>query len=281
LAVGASTSSDTIAGWTRPTTASFSSAGTRSRHVDLLAPGTSIASLRDPGSFVDVNHPEGLVSGDTTGRLFRGSGTSQAAAVASGVAALLLQAYPNLTPDQVKALLVATAAPVPDSVLNAGAGEINAVAALAAAKASGSGSTWKGTPGNLPAAATQTYPISTGQGSIQAARGDNILVDAAGDPLAGEVDVQGNPWHAAAWWAATSTGRSWVGGMWMGATWTGDGWVGSTDGMLSARWASAQWDSARWADADWSDASWDSARWASARWASARWASARWADLGW
>ena len=52
-------------------------------------------SLRDPGSFVDVNHPEGRVAGDTTGRLFRGSGTSQAAAVVSGAVALLLQAYPT------------------------------------------------------------------------------------------------------------------------------------------------------------------------------------------
>ena len=52
------------------------------------------------------------MAGDSTGRLFRGSGTSQAAAVVSGAAALLLQAYPNLTPDQVKAALVSTATPV-------------------------------------------------------------------------------------------------------------------------------------------------------------------------
>ena len=282
LAVGASSGSDTVAGWAKPTVADFSSQGTPSRHVDLLAPGTSIASLRNPGSFVDVNHPEGLVSGDTTGRLFRGSGTSQAAAVVSGVAALVLQAYPNLTPDQVKSLLMATATPLAgSSVLTAGAGQINASAALAVAKVSLNGSTWKGVGGKPVTITAQSFPISTGQGSLDAARGGNVVLDPAGDPLTGEVDVQGNAWDAAKWWAAASAGRSWSGGTWMGATWTGDSWVASDGGLLSARWAGAQWNSVRWASARWSGAGWTSARWASARWASARWASARWADHTW
>ena len=71
----------------------------------MVAPGRSIVSLRAPGSLIDQAFPGGRV-GD---RLFRGSGTSQAAAVTSGAVALLLQQYPNLTPDQVKAALVASA----------------------------------------------------------------------------------------------------------------------------------------------------------------------------
>jgi len=43
--------------------------------------------------------------------LFRMSGTSQATGVASGVAALLLQAHPQLTPDQVKFRLMYSARP--------------------------------------------------------------------------------------------------------------------------------------------------------------------------
>src|SRR5207253_6012016 len=50
-----------------------------------------ILSLRDPGSFVDVANPTARV-GDN---LFKGSGTSQAAAVVSGAVALLLQARPE------------------------------------------------------------------------------------------------------------------------------------------------------------------------------------------
>jgi subtilisin family serine protease len=50
---------------------------------------------------MDTSYPAARI-GDL---LFRGSGTPQAAAVVSGAAALLISQRPNLTPDQVKALL--------------------------------------------------------------------------------------------------------------------------------------------------------------------------------
>ncbi|HEX8095321.1 S8 family serine peptidase [Jatrophihabitans sp.] len=287
LAVGASDSKDTVAGWNVPSVASFSSGGSAQRHVDLLAPGSSIVSLRAPGSFIDVNHPEGLVAGDVTGRLFRGSGTSQAAAVVSGAAALLLQAYPDLTPDQVKAALVSTASRVSDSPLYAGAGQLDVAAALSAVRTASRSQSSK----DLVSLAAQNFPVSTGQGSLDAARGGDSLVDADGVALTGEIDVQGNPWDAPAWWAASSGLTSWVGGDWMGATWTGSDWAGTSDDLdsarwssarwSSARWSSARWSSARWSSARWSDAEWSSARWSSARWSSARWSSARWSDATW
>ena len=85
--------------------ADFSSCGTPERHVDVLAPGKSIVSLRNPGSFADSNYPQATV----VNRLFLGSGTSQAAAVTSGVVALLLDQNPELTPDQVKGILMNSA----------------------------------------------------------------------------------------------------------------------------------------------------------------------------
>lgn len=279
LSVGASSGADTVSGWADPTVAPFSSSGTADRHVDVLAPGQSIVSLRDPGSFIDANHPEGLVSGDTTGRLFRGSGTSQAAAVVSGAVALLLQAYPNMTPDQVKALLMSTAAPVDGTSLLTGAGQIDVAAALAAAKTAAK-------KGVNPARYTQTWSGSDGHGSIEAARGGYHLVDADGNPLTGEIDVQGNTWDPASWWSSAKTLSSWQGGTWNDAAWTGTGWDTTGDGLSSARWSSARWSSARWSDADWQSARWSSARWSSARWSSARWSdagwdSARWSDSGW
>ena len=54
LAVGASDGKDSLAGWAYPSVASFSSSGNAARHVDLVAPGRSLVSLRDPGSYVDV-----------------------------------------------------------------------------------------------------------------------------------------------------------------------------------------------------------------------------------
>ena len=79
--------------------------------VDLVAPGRSIVSLRNPGSFADLAGAT-PVAGAT---MVRGSGTSQAAAVVSGAVALLLEARPDLTPDQVKYLLMATAKEAKDA----------------------------------------------------------------------------------------------------------------------------------------------------------------------
>ena len=55
-----------------------------------------------PGSFIDTVFGGTGRLGD---RFFRGSGTSQAAAITSGVAALILSRRPDLTPDQVKNLI--------------------------------------------------------------------------------------------------------------------------------------------------------------------------------
>jgi hypothetical protein len=61
------------------------------RNPDVVAPGDHVVSLRDPGSDPDRQYPAGRI-GD---RLFRGSGTSQAAAVVYGSAAV--QTFPRST----------------------------------------------------------------------------------------------------------------------------------------------------------------------------------------
>ena len=115
IAVGATDSNDKVDGWqgARATVASYSEVGSATRHVDLVAPGTSLVSARAPGSFIDVNYPAGRISGDVSGSLFRGSGTSPAAAVVSGSVALLLQAYPDLHsgPGQARSDLIRRPAP--------------------------------------------------------------------------------------------------------------------------------------------------------------------------
>src|SRR5664280_1562169 len=194
IAVGATDSNNSLSGWdsSNATMASYSQVGSADRPVDLVAPGTSLVSARAPGSFVDVNNPSGLVAGDKSGRLFRGSGTSEATAVVSGSVALLLQAYPTLTPDQVKFALTSSADPLANADPAAyGAGTLDLKQALKTA------SRLAGTDkkaATLGAAAVQAFPISTGQGLIDAARGGSVLVDAAGNDLSGEIDVQGTPW---------------------------------------------------------------------------------------
>jgi serine protease AprX len=280
LAVGAADSGNKVNGWApnRTTVADFSnvSAG---RHADLIAPGTSLVSLRAPGSYVDINNPQGLVSGDVSGRLFRGSGTSQAGAVVSGAVADLLQAYPSLTPDEVKYALTASADPVRDGDVDAvGAGMIDLQEAFGVA---GQLVRTNARGAALKAAAVQSFAPASGQGLLDAARGPDVPVDADGDVISGEFDIQGIPWNAAAWWQASTSLTAWSGGQWMGTTWTGDGWESDDGGLSSARWSSARWSSARWSSADWESARWSSARWSSARWSSARWSSARWSSARW
>ena len=71
--------------------ADWSSRGDGTRNPDVIAPGSSIVSFRVPGSFIDQSS-EGRIGDDRQ----RGSGTSQAAAVATGAAALLFENHKHL-----------------------------------------------------------------------------------------------------------------------------------------------------------------------------------------
>jgi serine protease AprX len=109
--------------------ASYSGYGITSDGIskpDLVAPGTNIISLGSSGSTVLAQqHPDHIVGNG----YFRMSGTSMSAPMVSGAVALLLQSEPNLTPDQVKYRLMATARPF-DTRARAGAGYVNVYAAV-------------------------------------------------------------------------------------------------------------------------------------------------------
>ncbi|TME49329.1 MAG: peptidase S8 and S53 subtilisin kexin sedolisin [Chloroflexi bacterium] len=249
IAVGAAstnrsdaTSDDTVAG--------FSSYGDGVRNPDVLAPGVHIESLRVAGSTIDQKYGS---TATVAGRYFLGSGTSQAAAVVSGAAALLLDAQ-NMTPDQVKQALMQSASPLANAPTAAqGAGEINVRTALAS-----------GADG--PA---QTFVRSTGLGTLEATRGGLHVVDTNGVALTGEQDIFGNAWDSAAMAQAALSGTAWAGGTFNGAAWSG------------AAWSGAAWSGAAWSGAGWSGAGWSGAAWSGAAWSGAAWSGAAWSDDTW
>lgn len=72
---------------------------------DILSPGVNIISLRSYNSYLDKTNKSLRVDKD----YFSLSGTSMATPICAGVVALILQIYPNLTPDQIKQRLLEAA----------------------------------------------------------------------------------------------------------------------------------------------------------------------------
>jgi len=201
----------------------------RCKNPDFVAPGSHLQGLRVANGFLDVVHSEGRLGT----RYFRGSGTSQAAAIASGAIALILQKHPTLTPDTLKRFIMSNAKKVPGADSQAqGAGEIDLAILLTKA----------------PSAYVQKFTAGSGTGSLELARGTDRLTD-DGVALTGEKDIFGSVYNAAAMASAMAAGNTWSGGTWNGNTWSGNTWSGNT-------WSGNTWSGNSWSGSSWSGNSW-------------------------
>ena len=257
FAVGASDSMKT-ATTADDTVPSFSSAGSISRSPDLVAPGTHIVSLRVPGSYIDDMYRK---TGEVTKTLFRGSGTSEAAAFVAGAAALVIQQRPSIKPDQLKKLFLMNTSPLDGfSVRKQGQGEVDLTSMLTAK-----------TP--TPPNQWRTVPWSDGSGSLEASRGTDHLT-AGGVVLSGERDIFGAPFHSAAMAKLEAKGRSWSGGTWNGSRWSGSSWSGNS-------WSGSSWSGSSWSGSSWSGSSWSGNSWSGSSWSGNSWSGSSWSGISW
>ncbi len=249
------------------TVAAFSSRG--GGKPDLVAPGVSLVSLRAPGSAIDAFNPDARLGAS----YFKGSGTSQAAAVVSGVAARMINANSSLTPDEVKGSLVAAANGTLAGA-GAGAGLLDAAGAISRSDGGKSG---KGGVVSIPRA-NRGLPFSTGLGSIAASRGsETVVADLHGDgmpePVIGEIDALGLPWNAVAYAASPWTLASFAATPWSARI---------TERTAAATVPAAApapllaWEARHWGASDWVAAGWDPASWAARHWGARHWGSVSW-----
>jgi serine protease AprX len=217
---------------------------------ELVAPGITIVAARAAGSTVDQLHPEGRV-GDW---YLKGTGTSQAAAIVSGVAALMFQADPSMTPDVAKATLLGSAFKTTTYRSSGGAGLVDAAGAVLAARQG----KYRFAPANLG-----VIP-STGTGSLESSRGSfHVYADPDGDGVwdlvVGEVDVLGQPWSATSWSALS---------------WSTTVWASLVN--VSTGWTATSWSATSWSGTSWSSTSWSSTSWSSTSWSSTSWSTNVW-----
>ncbi|MCW2707408.1 MAG: peptidase and in, kexin, sedolisin [Frankiales bacterium] len=147
---------------------------------DVVASGVDVLGLLPKGSVIEKDRStKHLANG-----LFRGSGTSQATAVTSGLAAIFLAANPTANPLQVK------------SSLRCAAGDLHG-------KHDGAG------------LVQTTTTLCAGT--------DGQALDGSGD-ASGEADFDASSWSASSWSASSWSASSWSASSWSASSWSASDW---------------------------------------------------------
>jgi serine protease AprX len=190
--------------------ASFSGSGVVDGMVkpDVVAPGLHVLGVESPDTAIGRDNPSAW---DRFG-LFRGSGTSEATALTSGVAAALISQHPNATPVAVKSAIRSMADDM--GTWRAGTGLIS----LAGGRQTGR---------------HQAQDDPTGEASF-----DRSSWDANSWQDGDWVD-----WLASSWSASSWSASSWSASSWSASSWSASSWSASS-------WSASSWSDAGWGDGE-------------------------------
>jgi serine protease AprX len=217
---------------------------------DVVAPGAHLASTIPLGSAFSKMCDTCL----TDGEYFKMGGTSMAAAVVSGEAALLISANSKLTPDQVKSQIVRHTRPIyrsqSSTVLVDASGNPVPPAVDTSTDIVGAEITAD------KALSTIVAGTSLNAGLIR----NSLLI-----PTTGLIDYTRASWSRASWSSSITALR---------ASWS------SKTSWSRASWSRASWSATPEACSDFERASWSRASWSRASWSRASWSTAIWSADG-
>jgi serine protease AprX len=267
--------------------------------IAFAAPGQSINSLHVTGSYADTEIMQDCQAANAAGRpwtnpifgpngrFIKGSGTSQATAIAAGAAALMISKNPKLTPDQIQLDLMITASQLRGNSSQLGEGGLNLTSAY-----------------SFNTSYSRSHANYVGGLGLDADRPDMKLLSRNGVPLIGDQDwmgskflpagitnsVQNDEPKGSAWKVVRDSkgnvlGESWNGNLLTGSGFVYDGTLGTYD-WQGHTWSGTDWAGELWSGHTWSGHTWSGNRWSGADWDSDSftghtWSGHTWGDFSW
>lgn len=222
---------------------------------DVVADGAHVVSLNAPASTLSAQHLTNTTGGPVGKSYFKMGGTSMAAPMVAGMAALMLQANPNLSPGQVKRALKHHSVPF---------GNVAYTRTL-------------GTPGG--------FMDESAVGSVEDDDNTGIATSNSYRPLDHTVLAGGSWWISAnftgsAWDNTAWTNTAWTNTAWTNTAWTNTAWTGTgpapTPILVSNVWTNTAWTNTAWTNTAWTNTAWTNTAWTNVQWNNTAWTNTAW-----